>query len=199
MKSFYDAINFEIKLNKMAHKTSIRSLLEPATRRRSCLKTVLFLFIFGLLGNQSYADQKTIIGKTAWIGIGGVSFSTLARIDTGARITSIHATDIKITDEHVVAQKNIGKTITFQTMNHDGKVQQITERITKVFIVRNSQGTEPRYVIELHLSWNQGNKKVEVNLRDRSKMTYKLLIGRNWLSKDFLVDVDMKAHEKRAK
>ena len=32
---------------------------------------------------------------------------------------------------------------------------------------------------------------MEVNLRDRSAMTYKLLIGRNWLSEDYLVDVDI--------
>jgi hypothetical protein len=30
-------------------------------------------------------------------------------------------------------------------------------------------------------------------------MSYKLLIGRNWLSKDFLVDVDLKADENGGK
>jgi hypothetical protein len=52
---------------------------------------------------------------------------------------------------------------------------------------------EKRYIIELVVSWKNVNKTVEVNLRDRSRMNYKLLIGRNWLSGDFLVDVDLKA------
>jgi hypothetical protein len=160
------------------------------------MKTTLILFIFCLLGSQVYAEQKAMIGETAWIEVGGVSFTYLARIDTGARVTSIHATEVKIAGENSVPKKNIGKTITFKTMNRNGKVQQVTGVITKVSTVKNSQGTEQRYVIELPLSWKDVNKKVEVNLRDRSKMTYKLLIGRNFLSKDFLVDVDMKAREK---
>ena len=71
----------------------------------------------------------------------------------------------------------------------------MTAVIVKVSTVKNSQGTEQRYVIELPLSWKHVKKNVQVNLRDRSKMTYKLLIGRNFLSHDFLVDVDKKAPE----
>ena len=163
------------------------------------MKITLLIFISCLLGTHVCAGQKATIGETAWIGVGGVPFSYLARIDTGARVTSMHALDVKIANKHSVPQKNIGKSITFQTMNRDGTAHQVTGIITKVSTVKNSQGTEQRYVIELPLSWKDVNKKVEVNLRDRSKMTYKLLIGRNWLSKDFLVDVDMKAYEKGEK
>ncbi len=37
--------------------------------------------------------------------------------------------------------------------------------------------------------WNGKNKSIPVNLRDRSELEYKLLIGRNWLEGDYLVDV----------
>lgn len=163
------------------------------------MKTMLFMLTFCLLGGIGYAGQKATIGETAWIGVEGVPFSYLARIDTGANVTSIHALDVKITDENSVPQKNVGKAIIFQTMNRDGKTQRLTGVITRVSTVKNSQGTEQRYIIELPLSWKHVKKKVEVNLRDRSKMTYKLLIGRNWLSNDFLVDVDIQAHEKGEK
>jgi hypothetical protein len=42
----------------------------------------------------------------------------------------------------------------------------------------------------MELAWKGVSKKVEVNLRNREKMTYKLLIGRNWLENDFIVDVE---------
>ncbi len=159
--------------------------------------TTVCLFFFCLAGVNCLAEQKSLIGETAWIEVGDIPFAYLARIDTGARITSIHAVDVTITDRSAVPDENVGKMISFQTINRDGKVQQLTAVIVRVSTVKNSQGTEQRYVIELPLAWKHVKKKVEVNLRDRSRMTYKLLIGRNWLSEDFLVDVDMKAAEKR--
>ncbi|MEA3469186.1 MAG: RimK/LysX family protein [Thermodesulfobacteriota bacterium] len=158
--------------------------------------TIICLFFSCLVGTQAWAEQKKLIGETAWVEVGDIPFAYLARIDTGARITSIHAVDVKITDGSSVPDENVGKTVAFQTVNRDGKNQVMSAVIMKVSTVKNSQGTEQRYVIELPLSWKDVNKKVEVNLRDRSKMTYKLLIGRNWLSKNFLVDVDMKAPAK---
>ena len=160
---------------------------------------MICLFFSCFSGTQAWAEQKGLIGETAWIGVGGVSFSYLARIDTGARVTSIHATEVKITDGSVDPKKNIGREITFITMNRAGKSQQLTGCIKRISTVKNSQGTEQRYIIELALSWKDVNKTVEVNLRDRSRMTYKLLVGRNWLSGDFLVDVDMKADNTGAK
>jgi len=156
------------------------------------------LFFLCLIGTSVFAKEKSLIGETAWIEVGTVSFAYLARIDTGARVTSIHAVNVEIKDASSVPDENIGKTVSFQTINRDGKTQKITSRITKVSIVKNSQGTEQRYVIELPLAWKHVKKKVQVNLRDRSKMTYKLLIGRNFLSHDFLVDVDKKAEKKGA-
>ena len=158
--------------------------------------TIICLFFSCLVGTQAWAEQKILIGETAWVEVGDIPYAYLARIDTGARVTSIHAVDVEIMDGSSVPDENVGKTVSFKTVNRDGKIQAMSTVIVKVSTVKNSQGIEQRYVIELPLSWKDVNKKVEVNLRDRSKMTYKLLIGRNWLSKDFLVDVDMKAPEK---
>jgi len=160
------------------------------------ITVVAGILFFCMTGATVFSSEKSLIGETAWIGVGGVPFTYLARIDTGARVTSIHAVDIEVTDGAQIVDENVGKTISFKTLNRDGKSEMVTAIITKVSTVKNSQGIEKRYVIELPLSWKHIEKKVEVNLRDRSKMTYKLLIGRNWLSQDFLVDVDKKADEK---
>ena len=151
------------------------------------------IFFSCLFGTQVWAEQKMLIGETAWIRIGGGAYPYLARIDTGALVTSINAIEVSITDGSKEPEKNIGKKISFITINRDGRSQQFTGIIKRISTVRNSQGIEWRYIIELALSWKNVTKTVEVNLRDRSRMSYKLLIGRNWLSDDFLVDVDMKA------
>lgn len=160
------------------------------------LMGTICLFCYFFPASKAMAGAKIIIGETAWIQVAQLPFPFLARIDTGARTTSIHATDIQISDASTVAHENIGKTISFKTVNRDGTFQTLTTDIVQVSTIRNSQGIEQRYVIELRLSYQDKQKKVLVNLRDRSQMKYKLLIGRNWLAGDFLVDVDLKAEKK---
>ena len=153
----------------------------------------LFLLIACLPAKQLHAGQKATIGETAWINVANIPFTYLARVDTGAQTTSIHAVNIRIINGSARPTENIGKTITFQTTNGEENLHLLSAQITRVSNIKSSQRVEQRYVIELPLSWNDVQKNVEVNLRDRSKMIYKLLIGRNFLSEDFLVDVDMEA------
>lgn len=152
---------------------------------------LLAIFLF-----SSCMGNKRIIGQTAIINLGGEDFTCLSRIDTGATSTSIHAENIQIEDGHKTHKKNIGKTITFDTINDLGIKKTITTKIVDVDTIRNSQGKESRYCIKIKVGWEGFFKEIEVNLRDRSKMDYKVLIGRKFLSNDFLVDVT-KIEEKR--
>lgn len=161
--------------------------------------TVVCMFFFIITGPGVSAAEKNIIGETAWIEVGGVPFAYLARIDTGARTSSIHAVEVKVIDGADRPEENVGKTVSFKTVNRGGKVYIMTAIIVRVSTVTNSQGTEQRYVVELPLSWRHVKKTVQVNLRDRTMMQYKLLIGRNWLAEDFLVDVDLEAVERGKK
>ncbi len=156
---------------------------------------IISLCAFSCLGTGLLAAEKTIVGQTAWLEVGGVPFNFLARVDTGANTTSIHAVDVKVIDGSSEPKENVGKTISFQTLNREGKSKKLSVPIVRISTVKNSQGVEQRYVVNLLIISDNIKESVEVNLRDRSKMAYKLLIGRNWLSEDFLVDVDLKADE----
>lgn len=141
---------------------------------------------------------KKIIGETAFITVEEAGIAFDSRIDTGATTTSINAFDIKIKGEDKEKQNNINKLVTFKTRNRSGKVAVISTRIVNVVIVTNSQGREFRYVVDLTLNWQGESRKIRVNLRDRQEMTYKLLIGRNWLRGKYLVDVSKKEHGKES-
>ncbi|WDE95828.1 RimK/LysX family protein [Lentisphaera profundi] len=141
---------------------------------------------------------KTIVGETAFIAVDETGLVFDSRIDTGATTTSINAFDIHIKGKSKKKQDNINKLITFKTRNKSGETAVVSTRIVNVVMVSNSQGTEARYVVNLTLHWKGSKRKVRVNLRDRQKMTYKLLIGRNWLNGKYLVDVSLKEHGKES-
>lgn len=121
------------------------------------------------------------------MGVEGAVF--LARVDTGAARTSVHAADIVVEGGAAEMAEDVGKTIRFVLAGEDGAARPMSAVIASVQRVRNSQGSELRYAVPLRISWKGVEKTVEVNLRDRSAMDYKLLIGRDWLKGTALVDV----------
>ena len=140
---------------------------------------------------SSRGEDKILIGSVENIGVAELGLNYDARIDTGATTSSLHAVDIYIEDESLNPKANIGKTISFTTINQEDDVVELITSITGIKEVRNSQGVETRYMVNLTLELNGEGKELQVNLRDRSEMTYKLLIGRDWLKGDYLVDVEI--------
>ncbi|MCH2174403.1 MAG: RimK/LysX family protein [Lentisphaeria bacterium] len=137
----------------------------------------------------SNSKSLTIIGEDAYIKVLETDFTFWSRIDTGARTTSIHTTNMIIENEDKDKKKNVGKMITFTVDNKDGLSKTLTLPIAYVQEVKNSQGVEYRYEVELTLDYEGHVSKVKINLRDRGHMSYPLLIGRNWLKGHYLVDV----------
>ncbi|PTN11981.1 RimK/LysX family protein [Nitrosomonas aestuarii] len=113
-----------------------------------------------------------------------------ARIDSGAKSTSIHAIDIEVEDAAESMEENVGKQVSFTIVNEKGEQWSMSRRISSVTKVRNSQGVEYRYNVPLRIGWNKINKTIDVNLRDRSRMTYKLLVGRDWMKREVVIDLE---------
>ena len=60
-------------------------------------------------------------------------------------------------------------------------------------MVRNAVGQEERVYVELTIRHQGVEKQVQASLNDRSSLNYALLLGRNWLQDDFVVDVTRNA------
>lgn len=95
--------------------------------------------------------------------IGKQERESLALVDTGAKLTSV---DIKL-----AAETGIGP----------------VTRITKIKSASKNVGTS-RPVLEAGIEIAGKRFKTEVNIQDRSHMTFPVLIGRNILTDNFLVD-----------
>jgi hypothetical protein len=150
-------------------------------------------FCILLLTSVAWAGDKAIIGPTAHMLVSETGLNYQARIDTGAGNTSLHAYDLEIEGGSAKKMKdNVGKNLMFTTENAAGEKKRLKSKIVKTSTVSNSQGKETRYMVELHVGDKGHERKVKVNLRDRSHMNYKLLIGRNWLKGKYIVDVSDK-------
>jgi len=72
---------------------------------------------FTLYGCSQGEKGKKVIGETAQISLTDGDIKYLARIDTGARITSVHALDMEVAEGSPDKKDNIGKLVTFGTEN----------------------------------------------------------------------------------
>ena len=90
-------------------------------------------------------------------------------------------------------RSHIGKKLLFRVNGekaNEGKW--IEAKVADTVIIKNAEKQERRYKVWLTLRHNGFEKRVMVTLNDRSKMENPLLIGRNFLHGDYLVDVSAK-------
>ena len=148
------------------------------------------LLLSCLLSVSCFAADKVVIGQHLEVNLVQAGLDFNARVDTGAENSSLHAVDLVVKGGSAKKMKdNVGKTLMFTTQNAAGETKRLEAKIVKVSTVSNSQGTETRYIVALTLNYRGDSRQIWVNLRDRSHMDYKLLIGRNWLNPHYIVDV----------
>lgn len=105
-----------------------------------------------------------------------------ARIDTGARTSSLWASDVKIKNG-VATFKLFGPGSPWYT----GKV--VRRKVIELREVTSSTGhVQERHVINLSIRMHGKRLNAKFTLSDRSTQTYPILIGRNTLRGIFLVD-----------
>jgi hypothetical protein len=166
--------------------------------RKSGLRGIGLLLLFAtvLVGRAAlieYSAQPNhaVIGETALIKEVNTGLEFEARVDTGAATSSIHvdADDVVIEDESPKPGENIDKLVRVRLDNGEGKNAWLETKIEDYTEVRSANGAEHRYLVRLPLQFGGIQKIAIVNLNDRSTMKYRLLLGRDFLKNDFLVDV----------
>jgi len=134
-----------------------------------------------------------MIGATAVVTEVSTGVPLTARVDTGATCCSIHCQEFEIKDADPDPKVNIGKKVRFMIEPRSGKNkgEWIEAKIIDHVTVRTSEREDDRYKVQLKLRVDDVEKKVLVTLNDREKMKYPVLLGRNFLQDDFLVNVSL--------
>jgi ribosomal protein S6--L-glutamate ligase len=128
--------------------------------------------------------EKVLIGRIEWVSMPELKIKHRARIDSGAKTTSMHAINI----EEVEQRGELF--VKFQTIDSEGKTVEVVRKVDTTQKVSNTAGlVSKRYVIKEKIKIGSIEREVNINLNDRTKMDYKFLVGRNLLLGRFIVDV----------
>jgi hypothetical protein len=132
--------------------------------------------------------KRAIIGWREKVALPDWNIPTLvAKIDTGARTSSIHVADIReiegglVEFEVVLGRRDSHRHVTVQApyVRHSR--------------IRSSNGTvTERYVVRTTMVLAGVEKQIEVNLMSRDNMLVRMLIGRTALGDDFAIYPDTK-------
>ncbi|WP_104034471.1 putative ATP-dependent zinc protease [Vibrio jasicida] len=114
----------------------------------------------------------------------GMSFPV--KLDTGADVSSINAKNIK-------QFKKDGKDmVSFTYENDSGMKKEFTKPVVDVMRIKAKKGEKAnvRPVVEMHVKLGELEKKIRVNLQDRSRFHYSMILGKNFLKHGAIVASD---------
>ncbi|PJG58895.1 ATP-dependent Zn protease [Aeromonas cavernicola] len=131
-------------------------------------------------------DGKLLVGEAEWLWVDAASDAFQARVDTGATTSSISAQEITIFERN-------GKNWVRFFLSHqdlDDKIQ-IEAPLVRHVRVRQASADDldRRPVVRLAVRIGDMTEKAEFTLKDRSDMTFPVLLGREFLKDIAVVDV----------
>ena len=135
---------------------------------------------------ENSQKNPTIIGFREWISLTDLSLPALkAKIDTGAKTSSLHAFDIKLVKRSGVTFVKF-KVHPIQK-NFDLVVACSAPLVDRRIVTDSGGHKEHRYVINTTIQMGSMRKTIELTLTNRESMKYRMLIGREAL-KQFYID-----------
>ena len=127
--------------------------------------------------------EKQIAGWVERVQIKALGLNIRAKLDTGAKNSSLNALNIK---EYRKKEKRYVK---FDIIDCNGKTKTFHKRVVRTAKIKRKDGfAEKRIVIKLNICIGSVCKVSQVNLTERKNFIYSLLIGRTFLKKNFIID-----------
>ena len=135
----------------------------------------------------SGVDERKILGWREWVSLPELGIESIkAKIDTGARTSSLHAFRIEEFSKQGKQYVRFG----IHPFQRRIDVETVCEaRVKDQRQVTDSGGhRELRYVIESQVRIGEMNWPIEITLTNRDSMGFRMLIGRTALRRLYLID-----------
>ena len=154
-----------------------RSRILPIFHSVGLIVLLVLTALFLLAAGKGDAGEKITIGEVEEVILLPWRVKLPARVDTGAVTSSLDARDLKV-------KNNIAE---FKLPKKYGGLR-IHLPVTGWQDIRSADFKERRPVVEITLCMGPKILHIEVNLNDRSTVKYPLILGRNALKDNFVVD-----------
>lgn len=168
---------------RCARRRQFRGFSLATSRLLIALLGLSALFSFPL--NSIKAENATlpVVGWIEKIKIGDAGILIHAKMDTGADHSSLHAKNIESFERK-------GKNwIRFEIRNRYGEKQSIEAKAHRMAKIKRIMGkSQERIVVRLGVCVGKRLMEVDVNLVDRSNLSYPMLVGREFLAGNVIVD-----------
>lgn len=147
--------------------------------------TLSLLLAFSLTAhaqeNTIDIEEQSVLGHQEIVTLFPGEIQTKARIDTGAATNSLYAIDAEVFNE------NDEEMVRFTFIDHEENEHVLTRPLVDKVTIKQASGTQTRYVVKMGLCVGNHYEETRFTLADRSRMTFPILVGRNFLENSLLV------------
>ena len=145
---------------------------------------LLSLLLLVIPNEQIQSEEKEIVGWVEKVRLYPSNLVVQGKLDTGADYSSLSASKIEEFD------KDGERWVKFSVQNRYGEIREISERVQRTALIKRHGGKSPqkRPVIRLAICLGTHYMETDVNLVDRSNFDYQMLIGRNFMAGNILID-----------
>lgn len=167
-------------------------MLMHSSRGKIHYKLIFLVIILpSLYSTLILSESRPVIGYLEKIKLGNQALDLIAKIDSGADQSSLHAIN-------PIAYRKQGQDwIKFAIDDIHGKRYFFDKQIIRyVFIKRKNQLSQKRPVVKFSVCVSSVLLQTEVNLSNRHNFKHPVLIGRSFLQGHFLIDTSQQFLEK---
>jgi len=134
-----------------------------------------------------YADDVPVIGWREWLAIPSLGVDRIkAKIDTGARTSSIHAFNVQPFTER--GAPHVSFVICPEQHRRHPEIDCVAEVLDERLVKSSTGHLQHRYVIEVEIDLGGLIWPIELTLARRDSMGFRMLIGREAVRSRFLID-----------
>jgi hypothetical protein len=143
-----------------------------------------------MLSDGEAPAGPVVIGWKEYVDLPDLGIRRLkAKVDTGARTSSLHVRDLTVIGHHDDGTADVEFAVPLSRRHPDRSLRTRARMLRQVRVVDSGGNAEVRPLIETLLVLGPVRKRVLLTLTDRTGMLFRILIGRKALEGDFLVDV----------
>ena len=131
--------------------------------------------------------DRYILGWEEWVSLPELGLPAIkAKVDTGARTSALHAYFVEPAWKDGVAMVRFG--VHPIARRRDLEIVCMARVIDRREVASSNGEREMRYVIETPIRIGEREWPIEITLTNRNAMSYRMLIGRQAITGDILVD-----------